>query len=127
PRRRWSGPARPSPTTVSVRSKWPTSTSRKSDVTPASSCLSPGHPPFRRGCPQSYPQSVDRSRPDRETAVAELTEGVLGVQPTEQGPALLAPRQRGRRRDAAVNLEDPALEDAVLGPRPRKVLDAGDL
>src|SRR5215510_13253709 len=66
-------------------------------------------------------------RGDGEAAVAERAEGVHLVEPRIEVAGLLAPGERVRCRDPPENLEDAALVDPVLGPRPREVLDARHL
>src|SRR5438309_9012597 len=65
--------------------------------------------------------------PDREAAVLELAERVHRIEAAEHRPGALGPFEGVGRRDAAVDLEDAALEHAVLGPGAREVLDARHL
>ena len=85
---------------------------------------------FVRAAPQRNTPMDGQRNGDREAALGERAHRVLGVVEAEvrvQRAALLAPRQRGGRRDAVHDLQDPAVVDAVLGPRAREVLDAADL
>src|SRR5207253_217667 len=75
--------------------------------------------------PRSGTRTASRSlrRSDRVAAVGHGPERVLGVQTAEHPARELGPRKRVRRRDAVHHLQHPALEDAVLRPRTREVLD----
>ena len=63
----------------------------------------------------------------RKLRSSRLAEGVVGVDAAEHAARLLGPHERFGGADAMVHLEDPAFEDAVLGPGAREVLHARDL
>src|SRR5438132_2344240 len=64
---------------------------------------------------------------EREAAVFEGAEGVADVGAGEHLAAAVGPVEGLGRGDAAMDLEDAALEDAVLGPGAGEVLHAGHL
>ena len=74
--------------------------------------------------PRQLPRLRGRIGKQRSSS---LPERVRGVHPPEQPAALLGPGERGGRGQPAVDLQDPALEDPVLGPAAREVLHARHL